>query len=799
MEAQLRIDKLLTAAQTKLQDEVSVLIGADFKLSSNQNQLVTKAGFFENCTGKQVVAALDITGEVEGSGALVVGIKDAIRLGGVLIMLPVSELDERVGREEYTEEVADSFGEIANIIAGSITKVFEEMYPKQCRLVRKEQQVVVPAKIEVAGEQPIVNQHYYVAQASISLAENELGFLHILLPAVPFGLVDENAVADDLSQTAASAEPESAAAPIEDPTPQAEPTQADAPPFDYEKHKKRIDAILDSCRKKLTSELSALTGADVQFTDMENRLVDKNGFFTKEVEGKQAVAEMNMVGDLQGKSAIVFPLKTAIRLGGVLIMLPASELEVVVNDEDFTGDVNDAFSEVANIASGVYTAVFDEQYTQKVRFIKTQIQQILPVDVDISSDEPIIDQQYYLSKMAISVAGLEMGSVSMLIPASLLLLDKADSAAAEKQAQNVQPPSAPPPKEPEQNQAKTTVPTRKPAGNTAGLNQQKKKVDLVLAECCKRMESEISSLLGATVSLTKLENRLMSKEEFFMQEATGRQVMATMDVVGDCDGKSYLFCSLKDAIYVGGVLIMLPPSELDLIVADGEFNSDTKDAYSEVTNIIAGVYTAVFEDQYPKKLRFVKTSLEQVSPAKVTIPGDAPIPDEPYYLSRMQLSIDGRELGAVQLLFPSELLDLHGLAADDGVADGVAVNDSSRQECTVLLISDDDHQAELISGILFAKGLVPRRIGYKDNVYNYLPGNIKVIYLIMREVNEQAFGLAIKVRAVCSLPVIAAGPGWTRSKVIKAVKYGISDILLTPASDRDIEENLSNTLVRLAA
>ena len=40
---------------------------------------------------------------------LLVGIKDAIRLGGTLIMLPDLELQEVIGREEYREEVEDSF------------------------------------------------------------------------------------------------------------------------------------------------------------------------------------------------------------------------------------------------------------------------------------------------------------------------------------------------------------------------------------------------------------------------------------------------------------------------------------------------------------------------------------------------------------------------------------------------------------------------------------------------------------------------------------------------------------------
>jgi hypothetical protein len=46
---------------------------------------------------------------------------------------------------------------------------------------------------------------------------------------------------------------------------------------------------------------------------------------------------------------------------------------------------------------------------------------------------------------------------------------------------------------------------------------------------------------------------------------------------------------------------------------------------------------------------------------------------------------------------------------------------------------------------------------------------------------------AIKVRSALgkNCPLIVGGPQWTKSLVLKARKYGVSDILVTPA-DRDI-------------
>ncbi len=130
MNQQKRINKILEAVEARIQNEVGALLGADFSLISGDRKLVSKEDAFDSLQGKQICAQMDITGEITGKGCLLIGIKDAIRLGGTLIMLPAGELEEVIGREEYSEEIEDSYGEIANIIAGSFTKDFEEMYPK---------------------------------------------------------------------------------------------------------------------------------------------------------------------------------------------------------------------------------------------------------------------------------------------------------------------------------------------------------------------------------------------------------------------------------------------------------------------------------------------------------------------------------------------------------------------------------------------------------------------------------------------------------------------------------------------
>lgn len=76
----------------------------------------------------------------------------------------------------------------------------------------------------------------------------------------------------------------------------------------------------------------------------------------------------------------------------------------------------------------------------------------------------------------------------------------------------------------------------------------------------------MGALLGANIILSDQENRLLSKGEFFFDQVAGRQILADLEVTGEVQGKSYLSLSVKDAIHLGGILIMLPPAELENVV-----------------------------------------------------------------------------------------------------------------------------------------------------------------------------------------------------------------------------------------
>ncbi|HHB75046.1 MAG TPA: hypothetical protein ENK84_00675 [Desulfobulbus sp.] len=632
------------------------------------------------------------------------------------------------------------------------------------------------------------------------------------------------------------------------------------------KAKERLDKIMAACRQRMQEEVSALLGKTLTFADPQTKILTKEDFFS-EPAGKSVLAHVKLDGDIEGHGCLIAPIRDAIRIGGTLIMLPDSELETVINEEEYTEELEDSYGEIANIICGSLSTTFEEQFPKNFRLVRTEQEVIFPVKVMVDSDEPVPNGSYYLMTSAMALEGIEMGNLQLLLPAASFGLveepkdaevDESVPAPEDTGTVDEAAPAEPVGEQPDGIEREAAAPVdqagamespEEDAGKAAttatarkmsdqDVEKQRERIDKLLANCLEKIGEEVGALLGGTLKVQPEENGVFSKEDL-LEQAGGKQVLARLDVRGESQGESYLFVSLKDAIFLGGTLIMLPDAELEEVVRNEEFGEDAEDAYGEIANIIAGVYTAVFEEQYRKSLGFVKTGLETVIPVKIDPDSDDVLPRDIYYLSSGTLRYNDQELGRLQMVVPAALLELAALAGEqvgeepetdvqavaqkaDGVAAGETVPQSIRpgppeqevekngnagasiadssEAANILLFTDDDTEAGSIADLLAGQGYTPRILHYRDAVADHLSSAVTLVFLVMREVNEQGFGMAIKLSSSgLNVPLIIGGPAWTRTTVLKAVKYGAADILMTPATAQDISDKLKANLVKKAA
>lgn len=121
------IERISSEALLQAQNEVSKLIGAELELTLQSASLIKKQGFLEILNGRNSIIGLTMSGIYEGEGCLVTAEKSVVRLGGKMLMLSASELNEIITSATYDdeEELLYAFDEIAKCFVVSFLESFQ--------------------------------------------------------------------------------------------------------------------------------------------------------------------------------------------------------------------------------------------------------------------------------------------------------------------------------------------------------------------------------------------------------------------------------------------------------------------------------------------------------------------------------------------------------------------------------------------------------------------------------------------------------------------------------------------------
>jgi len=460
-------------------------------------------------------------------------------------------------------------------------------------------------------------------------------------------------------------------------------------------HRAIVDVVCKAAVQNLAGEIGTLLGQELKCSDIKLRLISKNTFFGEVIREKTALTRMAVSGDQEGHCYLLTRIDSAIYLGGTLIMLPDDMIEEHTQDGKLDGELEDAFGEVANIIAGVFTQAFVDKYPKTIRFIKKEVEELVPTKIDPDSDQPFPPGTYYIASGILKSAEKDLGPLELVVPAALLGLEElpaaketateqqqsaetapaaenqveaapADSgwAAVEAQAESAVTPenwgavapssevsdSSEVPLEPDE-----PVPAPPPKRAFADA---KKLTDAVFEATIRQIGEEIGALVGQDIKCDDIQLIMTSKGDFFATHCQEKSILTHMKVTGDQEGLGFLVMQTPDAIILGGTLIMLPEDQIEEQAQKYQFEGEVADAFGEIANILAGGLTQVFLDRYPKKLRFIKTDAEPLIPTKLDPDSDKPFPEGSYYLASFAIHMEGYDLHHIQLLFPARIFDL---------------------------------------------------------------------------------------------------------------------------------------------
>lgn len=587
-----------------------------------------------------------------------------------------------------------------------------------------------------------------------------------------------------------------------------------------------IDVVCQTGVKNLATEIGTLLGQDLTCSEIKLATLSKEALFSDSTREKSILTRMRVTGETEGDCFLLTRLDTAISLGGTLIMLPEEMIQENIQSGKLDGEMADAFGEIANIIAGVFTQAFVDKYPKTIRFIKNTVEELIPSKIDLDSDQPFPPGNYYLASGVLNSGEKNLGAIEFVVPAEIFgLQDEAVSAAAAQTTTAETPADAPiaatePAPDPAPaaiNSAAAQAPALAAEAKKPSFADAKKLTDVIFKATINQLGEEIGALLDKELSCSDIKLELVKKPAFFSDYCLEKSAMSLIKVSGDRDATGFLFAQLSDAIILGGTLIMLPEEQISEQVAKSAFDGEAVDAYGEVANILCGALTQVFLDRYPKKLRFVRTETEVLIPTKLDPESDQPFPDGDYYLASFAISMAGYDLHRLSLLFPAAVFDLYPgqtqqsaettpvtdstTATQPAPAQATAPQSNANKDLTplVLLISERPSDAAPFVEMLASGNFSSKVLSYQDDIKTLAQQHQLIgIFLIMSQVSEKGFATAIKLQSLSkpAAPLIFAGPDWTRSTVMRAVKYGARDILKLPASNDEIQEKISHHILK---
>ena len=572
-------------------------------------------------------------------------------------------------------------------------------------------------------------------------------------------------------------------------------------------HRERLEQTLLACRDRIQEEVAALIGKPFRLGSPVFRLADAGTLTTEPAAAGRLFVPVRLDGEVAGMGLMLVRLGDAIRIGGLLVMLPEVELQGAVRTEAWSEEMADTFAEVAGIVCGALSAVFKEQFPQQVRFLAAG-QQVVVAGYPVPPSSLATGEMFVLT-LPMEAEGCDFGPFTLALPAApfgMVASDAATEATDETDATAADFAAA----------ADQGAAMEEPQSPTPAPPDSRRLAQRVMADCLARTGDAVGNLLGGSLCIVPERQAVLTREDVLAQAGAG-QVLARLTVGGEGEGEACVLTDLPTAAALGGGLLMLPEDELATAMRADRLDQDLTDAYAEVITVIASACTAVFAEQDTvARLRFDRGTV-------ATLPADnRALPAAGYCLAAGRVAFAGRDLGRLQLLVPAHLLGLElpeaaseaeevaaadegdraataaqepgieeaGTAADDSGAAGEPAGAGATAE--VQLFSDDREESDRILAMLARIGSSGRVCHFKDPVHAALAPGVRMVVLVMGEVSEQGFGVAIKLASAgLRVPLVAAGPAWTRSSVLQAVKYGVSDVLVTPVAEEDLRARLA--------
>ncbi len=344
----------------------------------------------------------------------------------------------------------------------------------------------------------------------------------------------------------------------------------------------------------------------------------------------------------------------------------------------------------------------------------------------------------------------------------------------------------------------------------------------MLETALKQAGEESGMLLGQELSIDLSDSLSTNKTSYFGGLDDSCFVLG-IDSGEAYGGQFYLVFLLRDAIVMSSILLGIPPARIQEKKRLSISENDDIDAFSEIANMVNGALNTVFQGTLPNKVRLKLLSPKKYIPDIDELSSEEPLPDGDYLMFRSKLEMPGQELNHLDVLIPVALGNLYdpqpeeeveeaavvtaetpsadgkaveadGEEKSEGVAAEAAVAESPGVDSIVVLEDNEEQRQQMVDLVSFTGFQIAEGTLNADLKELFAGRNVKLVIIGSQDADDRELAVCIKVNAIRQdfpLPIIMSAECWTRTAVLKALKYGARDIIIKPFNGEDVTSKVS--------
>lgn len=306
------------------------------------------------------------------------------------------------------------------------------------------------------------------------------------------------------------------------------------------------------------------------------------------------------------------------------------------------------------------------------------------------------------------------------------------------------------------------------------------KLEQFIKEILGRLATDWPKIIGQGANMTfKSFECLLFKE--FKKIINDKTLLLEYEMSGERSGKMHLNVQFRDAVIIGGSILMEEEDDIKKSFSDSQMSEDYMDAFDEFGNQTAASFETIYRNHFPDEddnhVRFIRSYTVPIGKEKLGEIFSTEDEDE-ILITRTQCSIWTFGKGEINLLFTSEVAE--------GMFNEIVTASTKKAFANIIYVDTNKKDISSVKKMLRNTEYYLHICTDADAAIAKLQHEKIDLVIIDTEFGEadgEGLSLCIRIKRNMLLdivPVIMTSSNATKKIVLDCVRIGASDFLVKP-------------------